>query len=50
MNTKNNNQNGKGSKPRPVNTSVYIENWDKINWKIKNNKPIKNNITTTNFK
>lgn len=25
-------QNGKGSKPRPVNKKKYNENWDLINW------------------
>lgn len=33
-----NHQNGKGSKPRPVNKKVYNSNYDKINWSDKKNK------------
>jgi hypothetical protein len=33
-----NHQNGKGSKPRPVNKKVYNSNFDDINWGIRSKK------------
>ncbi len=39
----NNNQAGKGDKPRPVNKTVYNSNFDGINWKSEttSKKPVK---------
>jgi hypothetical protein len=34
-------QNGKGSKPRPVDKKKYDQNFDSIKWKNSNSKPLK---------
>lgn len=43
----NNNQAGKGDKPRPVNIDKYAKNFDDIDWS-KHRKTIKNNLNKKN--